>query len=291
MTLGRPFGWGFPVGSRGGNVTRSWRRWAFAIVLTLLLATPFSRAQQTVYVDDDNCPGPGSGTDPDPYCTIQSAICAIKDTGGGTVLVRPGFYNESLRMFPDISVVSTDGPAVTTIDATGRPCTTHECVDSLINLVCAVVVWGSGSGQNDRLEGFHITGGSGLFRDFEGGTPPNAISGGGVFVFNSSSTITNNEIVGNTLTNSITDNFWGGGVYLIGYSFDHPFSTQANDCPRSELPGLERLEFNLKAVSLQPGIDFLGVVREHRAKFILAQEPQIHEHIGVGGQELGLLWG
>ena len=88
-------------------------------------------AQQTVYVDDDNCPGPGSGTDLDPYCTIQEAICAIKDTGGGTVLVRPGTYNESLRMFPAASAsISTDGPAVTTIDATGRPCTTSHCVES-----------------------------------------------------------------------------------------------------------------------------------------------------------------
>jgi hypothetical protein len=56
---------------------------------------------------------------------------------GGTVLVRPGSYNESLRMFPGVSVVSTDGPSVTTIDATGTPCTTVECVPSLINLTCS----------------------------------------------------------------------------------------------------------------------------------------------------------
>ncbi|MHC4211460.1 MAG: hypothetical protein ACYSWT_17305, partial [Planctomycetota bacterium] len=27
-----------------------------------------------IYVDDDNCPGPGSGTPGDPYCSIQTAI-------------------------------------------------------------------------------------------------------------------------------------------------------------------------------------------------------------------------
>ena len=34
-------------------------------------------------------------------------------------MVNPGYYNESLRMFTGVSVVSTDGPAVTTV-AAGR---------------------------------------------------------------------------------------------------------------------------------------------------------------------------
>ena len=65
---------------------------------------------------------PEQGTDPDPYCRIQDAICDLKGSRRRHGLVRPGHYNESLRMFAGISVISTDGPAVTTIDATGQPC-------------------------------------------------------------------------------------------------------------------------------------------------------------------------
>ena len=70
---------------------------AAAIAVGLMFSAGSLVAQTTVWVDDDNCPGPGAGTELDPFCAIQDAICAIKDTGGGTVLVGPGSYNESLR--------------------------------------------------------------------------------------------------------------------------------------------------------------------------------------------------
>jgi len=180
-------------------------------------------AAQTVYVDDDACPVPGTGTDLDPYCKIQDGICSIKDTGGGTVLVRPGTYNESIRMFPGVSVESRDGPSVTTIDGEGKPLITSSCVPSTISLTSSTVVFGSGSTNADRLEGFRIIGGSGLFRDFGSGNPPNAVTGGGIFVFDSSPTITNNEIIGNSIANANpTDHHWGGGIYLGGGSYLTP---------------------------------------------------------------------
>jgi len=169
-------------------------------------------AQTTVWVDDD-CNAPGSGTQVDPFCTIQKAICDIKDTLGGDVMVSPGTYNESLRMFPGVSVISTDGPAVTTIDATGRPCTRLDCTPSTANLTCSVVVYGTGVVPTDRLDGFHITGGNGIFRDFGVFT---AVTGGGVFIFNGAPTITNNEIVDNTLASNGSKNFWGAGIYTRG---------------------------------------------------------------------------
>ncbi|HXV76233.1 MAG TPA: thrombospondin type 3 repeat-containing protein [Candidatus Polarisedimenticolaceae bacterium] len=182
-------------------------------------------AGQTVFVDDDNCPGPGSGTDLDPYCLIQDAICTLNGSGGGTVMVRPGEYNESLRMFPGVSVISTDGPAVTTIDADGKPCTTGLCQPSANNLTCSTVVWGAGATPADRLEGFRITGGGGLFREFGGGDPPVALAGGGIFVFSSSPTITNNEILANALSNpNNVKDFWGGGIYLGGGSYLAPIT-------------------------------------------------------------------
>jgi hypothetical protein len=192
-------------------------------ILLLLAAFVPAQAQQTVYVDTTNCPGPGTGTSVNPYCRIQTAICALRNTGGGTVLVRPGTYNESLRMFPGVSVVSTGGASVTTIDADGKPCITSDCVSSTQNLSCSAVVFGSGATNADRLEGFRIIGGSGLFRNFGSGTPPSAVAGAGIFVFDASPTITHNEIVGNRLRHlSTTKNFWGGGIYLGGGTYTAP---------------------------------------------------------------------
>jgi hypothetical protein len=194
--------------------------------ISLCLVAGGARAQQEVWVDDDNCPGPGTGMPGDPYCRIQDGICDLKDiVGGGTVRVMPGFYNESLRMFPEVSVVSTDGPAVTTLDAGGKPCVTSNCVESVINLTCSAVVYGSGPTNADRLEGLRIIGGSGLFRDFGSGDPANALAGGGVFIFNSAPTITNNEIIDNSLGHANdTLNMWGGGIYLGGGSYADPTS-------------------------------------------------------------------
>jgi hypothetical protein len=193
-----------------------------AIAAALLLCAP-AMAQETVWVDDDTCPATGTGTVGDPFCKIQDGICDIKLVGG-TVMVMPGYYNESLRMFQNISVVSTDGPLVTTIDADGKPCTTSACVDSLINLTCSTVVYGSGPTPADRLEGFRITGGSGLYRS-PAGASTDALVGGAIFVWNSSPTITNNEIIDNTLLNANeTRQFWGGAIYLGGGSMSTPRS-------------------------------------------------------------------
>lgn len=43
-----------------------------AAVTGLWLAASPARAQGTIYVDDDNCPDPGTGTALDTYCQIQA---------------------------------------------------------------------------------------------------------------------------------------------------------------------------------------------------------------------------
>ena len=45
----------------------------------------------TLYVNDDTCPGTGSGTPGDPYCSIQDAIDAAT-SGVDEVLVHDGSY-------------------------------------------------------------------------------------------------------------------------------------------------------------------------------------------------------
>ncbi len=191
-----------------------------ALLCCFLVAVSVSHAGNVLHVDDNACPGDGSGTPADPYCSIQAAICTLNAGGGGTVLVEPGYYNESLRMYHGVSVISTGGPSVTTIDGFGRPCTALNCTESTTNLNCSVVVFGSGSTIDDRLEGFRITGGSGLFRDLGNGRT--AVAGGGLFIFGSSPTITNNEILGNVLTSNGTDKFWGAGIYIGGGTYNNP---------------------------------------------------------------------
>jgi len=67
---------------------------ALVLVVSLGLVTAAPVAANgpgtTYYVDDDNCPGPGTGTQENPFCSIQAAINATDD--GDTVMVAPGLY-------------------------------------------------------------------------------------------------------------------------------------------------------------------------------------------------------
>ncbi len=69
-----------------------------------------------IHVDVANCPGPGSGSVRDPYCSIQTAIDNAVDTD--EIVVAPGTYFEAINILGKaIMLHSSDGPEVTTIDA------------------------------------------------------------------------------------------------------------------------------------------------------------------------------
>jgi hypothetical protein len=185
------------------------------LLLALVFASAVSSfAQMTVYVDGSNPNCPGTGTDPDPFCVIQDAICDIKDVGG-TVYVRPGTYNESITFFPGVSVISTGGRDVTTIDGTGQPCINKFCEVNPDQPTCSTVVMSSVDlvplTEADVLEGFTITGGAGLVL----GTDGTILAGGGITVFNSSPTIRNNRVINNTL-NRADELVWVGGGIFVG---------------------------------------------------------------------------
>ncbi len=131
-------------------------------------------------VDDDNCPGPGSGTPDDPFCSIQTAIGA--SVFASEIIVEPGTYYESIDFLDKtINLRSSGGPEVTIIDATG--------LGSV-----SVVTCNSGEGPGTVLDGFTITGGT-------------ALNGGGMFNDGTSPTVTDCIFIGN-----LADEF-GGGMY------------------------------------------------------------------------------
>jgi hypothetical protein len=79
--------------------TRYFRIALTALTLLVLLfsvsgATPVRGQTAFLFVDDDNCPGPGSGSLVDPFCKIQDAI----DTAlpGDLISVAGGRYTECL---------------------------------------------------------------------------------------------------------------------------------------------------------------------------------------------------
>jgi parallel beta-helix repeat protein len=152
-----------------------------------------------LFVDDDTCPSTGSGTESDPYCAIQSAVNAAST--GDTITVRPGTYDDFDFASEAITVRSSNGPKVTTITHTGG----HPKVQ-----------FGLGDGDS-TLEGFTITGGTGIGIQISNGPSPtirgNIITGngGGIDIIGGSAPLIEDTIIGpdNDATN-------GGGVFATG---------------------------------------------------------------------------
>jgi parallel beta-helix repeat protein len=72
---------------------------------TLVMAVPVAAAT-TWYVDDDNCPGPGSGSVGDPFCTIQTAVSAA--SSGDTIYVHAGTYFEHVTIDKSLTLQGED---------------------------------------------------------------------------------------------------------------------------------------------------------------------------------------
>jgi hypothetical protein len=146
-----------------------------------------------LYVDAA-APGPGNGTQANPYKKIQPAIDVA--VAGDVIQVAAGTYPEALETRSGIPVsLIGAGAAVTIVDATGKG--------------KPALLVRSGLTRSHRVEGFTFTGGSGLDR---GVAVPPKTAGGGIFVF-SSPTITNNIIQGNTIA-GVQPTFSGGGIYV-----------------------------------------------------------------------------
>lgn len=141
--------------------------------------------------------------------TIQAGIDSAR--AGETVLVAPGIYHEAIDFKgKGIFVVSEQGFATTTIDATGTG--------------MATVTFDTGEPKGTRIEGFTITGGA----NSKKGT-----DGGGISVSHTSPTIVANHIVGNgysRVAGSRTG--WGGGILIDGQPY--PFGARPVYTPTIE---------------------------------------------------------
>jgi hypothetical protein len=149
--------------------------WRISLLAGLFLCGP-ALAQSVVYVDDDNCPGPGTGTEGDPFCAITAAIDAAAE--GDTVQVMPGLYGEC---------VNTGGKRLAIVADDSDPAL--DARDFIIDggNTCVPVTLGGDSG----LDGFTVRNGN----------------NSGIRAFGSVA-ITNNIITGNSTPD------WGGGLYV-----------------------------------------------------------------------------
>ena len=93
-----------------------------AITLSMVGAaclTSTLAAQTTWHVDDDACPLPGSGSEMDPFCSIQTAIDAAEH--GDEIVVAPGVYLEAVDFLGKaVNLHSAAGAAVTTTSYADR---------------------------------------------------------------------------------------------------------------------------------------------------------------------------
>jgi hypothetical protein len=160
-----------------------------SLLATFALALPATAA--TLHVPAD-------------YPTIQSCIDAAI-SGQDECVVAPGTYNELINFLGKaITLRSSHGPAVTTIDGTG--------------LNGSVVTCASGETPETVLEGFTITGGTGT-------QPPgrNDLLGGGMYNADSDPAVTNCIFSNNTAWNG------GGGMFNKGSSPTATNCTFANN--------------------------------------------------------------
>ncbi len=154
---------------------------AGAVILAVVVASVAAAQADVLYVDDDNCPGPGNGSEAEPYCSIQTAIDNAVDTD--EIVVADGIYTGPGNRDIDfggrlISLRSANGPDNCIIDCQAKAIDPHRGF------------WFHSSESSDAvLAGFTIR--NGFVEDPEPG-------GGGILCENSSPTIINCMIIENT---------------------------------------------------------------------------------------------
>ena len=87
---------------------------AFVFLCLFVLVLPRALGQNVWYVDVNGTP-PGTGTQANPYTSLQYAH--NQATKGDIVLVAPGLYSERVFDWKGLTFLSTDGPEATIVEA------------------------------------------------------------------------------------------------------------------------------------------------------------------------------
>ena len=110
---------------------------------SLLLLGSYATAQQDTWYVDINASSSGTGTQADPFRSIQAALSNPLVSSSDTILVAPGTYVEDIEFRGAVALESIEGPEVTIIAAASSNSIT--------------VSFRSGLNES-RLEGFTIQG-------------------------------------------------------------------------------------------------------------------------------------
>jgi predicted outer membrane repeat protein len=207
---------------------------AVVLVLVLSLAAVISPAGPAVaattwYVDDDNCPGPGSGTQSDPFCKIQSAVGNA--SAGDTIIIAAGTYYEHTIETNKSLTLRGAGADITIVDGqkAGRVFYIHHCTWEISNMTIRNGSAPQGGGihtlyaelttmTNCIIIGNTAGSGGGIYNNGDAGKPltltnctisGNHATGNGSGIYNVSGdvTMTNCTVSGNTAADD------GGGIY------------------------------------------------------------------------------
>jgi hypothetical protein len=167
-------------------------------ILTIFLMSVPAQGQVTRYVDDANCPGPGAGTQVDPFCTIAQGINASLD--GDTVLVADGLYTGDGNRDLDF-----DGKLITVMSENGQENCIIDCAGSEMDPHRAFLFQSGEAGPPDvGIDGFTIINGY-----------VDGVSGGAVYIAGSEPFIRNCTFRNNTASGgSLEDSGKGGAVFV-----------------------------------------------------------------------------
>ncbi len=201
-----------------------------AAFLAVAFALPATAEQWYVDVHATGC-ADANGTAGAPFCDIQRAIDVAAD--GDTIHIARGAYAETLVIDKDLTLIGTDGDALTVVNAQGKPGNGVLIEDGAVVSITGLTV------RNANRAGIRIESsvppslvaltnstvngnrGGGIFnRDgtllVTGSTLRNnsAYDGGGIFNLSGDVTVMSSSITGN-LASSIVMPF-GGGIYSNG---------------------------------------------------------------------------
>lgn len=171
-------------------------RTGLALTSLMFVIVP-THGQSTWYVDCANCPGPGTGTEVDPFCNINQGISA--SSNGDTVILADCTYTGSRNRN-----VNFAGRLITLRSANGPENCIVDC-----ELGGRGFIFNSGETDEVRVEGLTITNCTA-----EAGVGGR---GGGMYITNSSPTIADCKFIQNSATGgSQAFTGEGGGIFCQG---------------------------------------------------------------------------